>query len=116
MHSVKRMLTLCLSLLVLMMTAAQAEVPFLVHSNGWVLDGTPVDVMLKADVETHMPFDADRLAMLTPITDLLSLRVVTGDNEGFVTIAIAGQEALTLQYRGNEARLSCLPERGTDLF
>ena len=110
MHSVKRMLTLCLSLLVLMMTAAQAEVPFLVHSNGWVLDGTPVDVMLKADVETHMPFDADRLAMLTPITDLLSLRVVTGDNEGFVTIAIAEQEALTLQYRGNEARLSCLPD------
>lgn len=110
MHSVKRMLAICLSLLILMMNAAQAEVPFLVHSNGWVLDYTPVDVLLKADVETHMPFDDDRLAMLTPIIDLLSLRMVTGDNEGFVTIGIADQEALTLQYRGNEARLSCLPE------
>lgn len=110
MHSVKRMAAICLSLLVLMMTTAQAEVPFLVHSDGWVLDETPVEVLLKADVETHMPFDDDRLAMLTPILDLLSLRLVTGQDAGLVTIGIGDQEALTLQYQGNEAQLSCLPD------
>lgn len=110
MRIVKRLLAICLSLLVLMMTASQAEVPFLMHSSGWTLEGTPVDVLVKADVETHMPFDDDRLAMLTPITDLLSLRLVTGENEGLVTIGIADQDALTLQYKGNEVRLSCLPD------
>lgn len=110
MHIAKRITALCLSLLLLMMTTAQAEEPFLVHSNGWNWDGTPVEVLLKVDVDTHMPFNDDRLAMLTPITDMLSLRLVAGEDEGSVTIAFADQEVLTLQYRGNEAQLSCLPD------
>lgn len=104
----KRMLALCLSLLVLMMTAAAAEVPFLVHSNGWAWDA-PVEVLLKADVETHMPYDDDRLAMLTPITDMLSLRLTSGENEGQIAIAIDGTDALTLKYSGSEAQLSSMP-------
>lgn len=104
------MLSAALSLLVLMMSAAQAEVPFLVHSSGWNLDETAVDVRLTADVETHMPFDEDRLAMLTPITDILSLRLVTGQNEGLVTILMEDTDLLTLQYRDHAAQLSCLPE------
>ncbi len=110
MRIAKRMLALALSLLLLMMNAAQAEVPFLVHSNGWNLDDTPVDVLLKADVDAHMPFDDDRLAMLTPITDLLALRLVTGKDEGKVTISLEEEELLALQYRGNAVQLSCLPE------
>ncbi len=109
MHIIKRMLALSLSLLLLMMNAAQAEVPFLVHSNGWNLDEIPVEVQLKADVDTHMPFDDDRLAMLTPITDQLALRLVTGQDEGKVAISLAEEELLSLQYRGNEMQLSCLP-------
>lgn len=109
MHIAKRMLALCLSLLILMMTTASAEVPFLVYSDGWAWE-TPVEVLLKADVDTHMPFDDDRLAMLTPITDMLSLRLTTGQDEGSVTIAIDGEDALTLQYRGNEAQLSSMPD------
>ena len=110
MHIMKRTLALCLSLLILMMSTALADAPFLMHSQGWSLEGTPVEVLLKADVDVHMPFDDDRLAMLTPITDMLSLRLVTGQDEGLVSISIADQEALSLQYRGNEAQLSCLPE------
>ena len=110
MHIAKRMTALCLALLVLMMTTACAETSFLVHSRGWSWSGFPVEVLLKADVDTHMPFDDDRLAMLTPITDMLSLRLVTGEDEGLVTISIADEEALTLQYRGNEAQQSSMPD------
>ncbi len=110
MRIVKRLLAAAFSLLVLMMTAAQAEVTFLAHSDGWNLDETAVEVRLKADVDTHMPFDEERLAMLTPITDLLSLRLVTGQDEGLVTIAMDETNLLTLQRRGNSVQLSCLPE------
>lgn len=110
MHIVKRILALCLSLLVLMMTTVLAEAPFLVHSQGWSLDSAPVEVLLKADVETHMPFDDDRLAMLTPITDLLSLRLTTGNDAGRVSISIADEEALALQYSGNQVQLSSMPD------
>ncbi len=106
---VKRILALSLSLLMLMMTAARAEVPFLVHTNGWTLENTPVEVLLKANVDAHMPFDEDRLAMLTPVTDLLSLRLVTSADDGLVTVGGAGQDALTMQYRGNQVQLSSMP-------
>jgi hypothetical protein len=109
MRIAKRIGAMCLALLVLMMSGALADVPFLMHSNGWNLDGTPLDMALTADVDTHMPFDDDRLAMLTPLLDLMSLRLVTGDDEGLVTIGIAGQDALTLQYRGSSAQLSSMP-------
>ncbi len=109
MHIIKRLLALSLSLLILMMNAALAEVPFLVHSNGWDLENIPVEVLLKADVDTHMPFDDDRLAMLTPMTDQLALRLVTGQDEGEVAISLAEEELLSLKYRGNEMQLSCLP-------
>lgn len=107
---IKRMLAVSLSLLILMMNAAQAELSFLVHCNGWRMDDTPVEVLLKADVDTHMPFDEDRLTMLTPITDLLSLRIVTAENAGLVAIAIAGEEKLSLQYCGNKVQLSSIPD------
>ncbi len=106
----KRAAALCLAALILMMTAAQAEVPFLVHSRGWDLDAVPADVTLKAAVSTHMPFDDERLATLTPITDMLSLHLVTGADEGKVTIGIGGEDALSLQYRGREVQLSSMPE------
>ena len=110
MHIMKRLAALCLALLVLMMTAAQAEIPFLMHSADWDLETVPVEVLLKAAVDTHMPFDNDRLALLTPITDILSLRLVTGENEGLVAIAVADQEALSLQYKDNALMLSCRPD------
>lgn len=108
MCSVKKILAICLALLILM-TSAVAEVPFLVHSQGWQLDETPVEVVLKAAVEAHLPFDKDRLAMLTPVTDLLSLRLITGDNAGSVDVSIRDEEALSLQYSGNEVQISCVP-------
>lgn len=106
----RRLLSAALSLLMLMMTAAHADVPFLVHSDGWNLEDTPVEVLLHADVDTHMPYDADRLAMLTPITDALSLRLMAGRDEGLVSILLENQELLTLQQLGNAVQLSCLPE------
>lgn len=110
MRIVRRLLSAALSLLMLMMTAAQADVAFLKHSDGWNLEDTPVEVWLHADVDTHMPFDADRLAMLTPITDALSLRLVAGRDEGLVSIVLEGRELLSLQQMGKAVQLSCLPE------
>lgn len=110
MRIVKRMLAATLSLLVLMMNAAWAEVPFLMHSGDWDLDGTPVEVLLKADVDTHMPFDEERLEMLTPITDILSMQLITGPDEGLVTVSMNEDELITLQYRGNSVQLSSMPD------
>jgi len=110
MRITRRMTAFCLSLLILIMNAAQAEASFLVFSNGWHLEDTPVEVLLKADVGTHMPFDDERLAMLTPITDMLSLRLMAGKDQGSVTIAIAEQEVLSLQYKDQAVQLSSLPE------
>lgn len=109
MHSIKRMTALCLALLILMMTAASAEVPFLVHTQGWE-GSAPVEATLSAKVTKHSPFDDDRLAMLTPITDALSLHLVTGEDAGSVGILLDGEELLTLTYRGNEAQISCVPD------
>ena len=109
MQSIKRVMAACLMLMLLLTSAATAEVPFLVYSQGWDMDDIPVEVQLKAKVTAHLPFDDDRLAMLTPITDLLSLRLVTGEDQGSVSIAIAEEDALSMQYRGNEMQLSCLP-------
>ena len=78
MYSVKRLFAVCLALLMLLMASASAEIPFLVHSQGWQMENTPVEVVLKAAVEAHQPFDKDRVAMLIPVTDLLSLRLVAG--------------------------------------
>lgn len=109
MRTAKRLMAICLVLLVLMTNAAVAEVPFLMHSSGWTWEGIPVDVLLKADVNTHMPFDEDRLAMLTPVTDMLSMRLVTGENAGRVSVAALDEELLTLQYYGNAVQLSSVP-------
>lgn len=106
----KRLTAICLILLVLMTNAALAEIPFLMHSAGWTWEGIPVDVQLKADVNTHMPFDEDRLAMLTPITDILSMHLVTGENEGLVSISAMEEELLTLQYKDNAVQLSSTPD------
>lgn len=109
MSMIKRLIAFCLILLILMTNAALGDVPFLVHSNGWTWNTVPVDVLLKADVDTHMPFDEDRLAMLTPITDMLSMHLITGENEGKVTISAMEDELLTLQYKDNSVQLSSMP-------
>lgn len=109
MRIIQRIVAASLALLLLMIHTAQADMHFQVFSAGWNWENTPVEVLLKADVETHMPFDADRLSMLTPITDMLSLRLVTGEDQGAVTIAIEEQEVLSLQYQGNQVQLSSMP-------
>lgn len=110
MHSIKRIMALCLSLLVLMMNFAQAEVPFLVHSDGWNLDNASVEVNLSADVDVHMPFDQDRFATLKPILDKLSLKLITGEAQGAVIICFDDQELLTLQHCDNAVQLSSMPD------
>lgn len=110
MRGICRWTALCLALLYLTISPALAQVPFLVHSADWSLANTPLDVRLTADVSAHMPFDDDRLATLTPIIDLLSLRIVTGEAVSGVTISMEDQELLTLLTSGDAAWLSCLPD------
>ena len=99
-----------LLLLALLFTTALAEAPFLRHSDGWTLEGVPLEAVLTADVTSLMPYDEDRLAMLTPVTDVLSLHLRAGEEQGSVTILVGRTEALTLSYQGDEAQLSCIPE------
>jgi len=98
--------------LVLMMlcTTALAEVPFLIHSQGWTLNGTPLDVTLSADVTSRMPYDEDRIAMLKAVTDNLSVQLTTGTDEGSVAILIGQSEAVRLSYLDNEVQISTVPE------
>lgn len=110
MRGICRWIALYLALLSLTISSAAAQVPFLVHSADWSLEHTPLDVRLTADVSAHMPFDDDRLAMLTPIIDLLSLRIVTGASVSGLTICMEEQELLTLLTSGDAAWLSCLPD------
>ena len=105
-----RRMTALLMTLLLLCSAAVAEVPFLRYADGWSLDGTPLEVLLSADVLSCMPYDEDRLAMLTQVTDMLSLRLTTGENEGSVTVLVGEEEAITLAYHGQEAQISCIPE------
>lgn len=109
MRALRRWTALCMTLL-LMLTTASAQVPFLVHSADWSLDNTPLDVHLTADVSAHMPYDDDRLAMLTPILDLLSVRLVTGTDTSGVVIALEEQEILTMLTGSEGTWLSCLPD------
>ncbi len=109
MRFISRLTAVCLMLLYIMMIPAAAEVPFLVHSREWHLDNTPLDISLTADVSSHMPFDDDRLAMLTPITDLLGMRLITGYDASSVSISVAGADVLTLYTSGNSVQLSSMP-------
>lgn len=110
MRYVSRLTALCLALLYIMMPPALAKTPFLRHAAQWDLNDTPVDVLLTADVTAHMPYDDDRLAMLTPLTDLMSLRLITWDDAGSVTIAIAGEDVLTLLTKDGDVQFSCIPD------
>lgn len=109
MRYIRRGMAICLALL-LMLGSAMAEVPFLRHTQGWTLEGVPLEVLLRADVLSLMPYDEERLAMLTPVTDSLALRLRTGEDEGSVTILVGQTEALTMVNRGNGVQLSCIPE------
>ncbi len=109
MRYILRGAALCLALL-LICTGALAEVPFLQHCDGWTLENVPMEVLLSADVQSLIPYDEERLEMLTDVTDVLSMRLRTGTDEGSVTILVGLTEALTLAYLEDQAQLSCIPE------
>lgn len=109
MRYIRRGLALLLMLAVLF-TSALAEVPFLRHTAGWTLEGVPVEVLLRADVLSCMPYDEERLAMLKEVTDVVSMRLRTGTDEGSVTIFVGKTEAVTLSYLEDAVQISCIPE------
>lgn len=109
MRMFRRLTALCLTVL-LLCTSAMAEAPFLRHASGWSLEQTPLEARLSASITAHMPYDDDRLAMLTDVTNNLSLRLTTGQDEGSVTVCVGQTEALTLAYLEDAVQLSCIPE------
>ncbi len=110
MRFMRRTLALLIACLFILTVPAGAEVPFLRHSDGWDLEATPLDVSLTAEVTAHMPYDEDRLAMLTPIFEMAAMRILTEQDGGSVTISLAKEDVLTLAYRGNAVQLSCVPD------
>lgn len=109
MRFISRVTALCLTLLYIMMIPAHGEVPFLQHSSGWSLDDVPLDVSLTAEVSAHMPYDDDRLAMLTPILQMAGMRVISTEEGGSITITLARNEVLSLMMKGDALQLSCVP-------
>lgn len=96
--------------LLMLCTAAAAEAPFLRHADGWELDGVPLEATLSADVISLLPYDETRSAMLSDVIDNLSLRLVTGEDEGSVTIRVGMTDAVRMAYQGNAVQLSCVPD------
>lgn len=96
--------------LLMLCTAAAAEAPFLRHADDWELDGIPMEATLSAEVISLLPYDETRSAMLSDVIDNISLRLVTGENEGSVTIRVGMTEAIRMAYQGNSVQLSCVPE------
>ncbi len=109
MRFISRVTALCLTLLYIMMIPAHGEVPFLQHSSGWSLDDVPLEVSLTAEVSAHMPYDDDRLAMLTPILQMAGMRVISTEDGGSVTITLARNEVLSLMMKDDALQLSCVP-------
>lgn len=107
----QRIAAFCL-LMISLVTNAVAEVDFFRHAKGWDVSSVPVEVLLSADVMTHMPYDDDRLAMLKQITDELRLKLITGKDEGSVTVYVGNSAALTLAYLDNAVQLSSIPNYG----
>ncbi len=108
MRMLRKLTAICLALLVLC-TSALADVPLLQYAADWQLDETPIEVILTADVTAHMPFDEDRLAMLTAIMEMLSLRMAVDGERSSVTVVAGNSDLVTLAQQGNELYLSSKP-------
>lgn len=98
-------------IMMLMMGSAFAEVPFLQHAAEWTLENTPLEVRLSAGVTSHMPYDDERLAMLTELLSHLSLRIMTDGEGGGVSVYVGNTEAVTIAYQGDAAQLSTIPRK-----
>ncbi len=110
MRMLRRLTALCLTLLTLCF-AALADAPLLQFAKDWQLDETPVEVTLKADIQAHMPYDEDRLAMLTAITRELSLRLTAcGPQYGSVSVRAGNSNLITLTAQDGQLYLSSLPD------
>lgn len=96
--------------LLLLVTSAAAEAPFLRHADDWVLDRIPLEAVLSAEVTSLLPYDETRSAMLADVLDQLSLHLVTGEDEGSVTIRVGMTDALKMSYQGDAVQLSCIPD------
>lgn len=96
--------------LLMLVTTAVAEAPFLRHADGWELNGMPLEATLSAEVISLLPYDDVRSEMLADVVNNLSLRLVTGENAGSVTIRVGRTDALTMYYRENAVQLSCVPD------
>lgn len=88
---------LCLALaLWLCWTGCAAAEPRLVPQLDQWNELAPVDVVLSADVRTHMPFDDTRCAQLNGLLKHLSLHLQTGGDVNRTALLVDGREALWL--------------------
>lgn len=104
-----RRLAALLMAMMMLCSTAQADMPLLQHAQGWSLAQTPLEIMLSADVTAHLPYDDNRMSMLKAITDLLSMRLTAGQDEGSVTVYAGNTQLVALAYRGSEVQLSSIP-------
>lgn len=110
MRALRRLAAMCF-VLILLSAQAMAEVPFLRHAAEWTLTDTPLDVWLSADITSHMPYDDERLSMLTELTSQLSLRLTTEKESSRASVYVGNTEAVSLSMKDNAVQLSILPEQ-----
>lgn len=89
---------LCLVLLLFLVGTAAAEPELIPQLAQWTAD-SPVDVVLSAQVRTHMPFDDARCAQLNGLVKHLSLHLQAGGAVTRAALLVDGQEALWMAQR-----------------
>jgi len=110
---------LCIMLAVLLCLPAglaAAELSLAPQAAMWDMS-QPLEITLSASVDTHMPFDDDRLAQLTALLGHVQLRMNVqslGDEEwSRIAVLVDGTEASTMAQRKTadltEVQLSALP-------
>jgi len=114
----RRLLTwLAVILCLCITTGAAAEISLVPQMAQWDAS-LPMEITLRADVKTHMPFDDDRCAQLNALLKHISLRLNTSQEAGVslgrVSVRVDDQEALWLAQRqegeSTHLRLSWKPE------
>lgn len=104
-------------LCVLLCFSAVAEGAFVPEMQSWDWDSMPIRVTLKADVQTHMPYDKTRTQQLNALIRHMTLKLhsqrLSGESWSRVTLAVDDEDVLSMLLRetpaGAEAQFSTDP-------
>lgn len=112
----RRLLVCLVAVLYLMLSVAGAEIQLVPQAEEWDAS-IPLEINLRADVITHMPFDDNRRDQLNGLLKHMALRINTtaadGEDIGRVALQVDGRDVAWMLQKENAAetqlRLSWQP-------